>query len=77
MAGGVSSHVPENEHMGHDTLHGGMVGYDQRNWTLVTANTSSVTFSFLDQAFEGFPGSVVCAHLLGPRAVAPLTATHR
>ena len=65
--GGVSSHVPENEHMGHNTLHGGKVGYDQRNWTLVAANESSVTFSFLDQALEGFPGSV---HTLATYAVA-------
>lgn len=28
---GVTSHIPENEHGGEDTLHGGNVGYDQRN----------------------------------------------
>ena len=37
---GVTSHIPENDNMGHDTLHGGMVGYDQRNWTVVSANVS-------------------------------------
>jgi aldose 1-epimerase len=26
---GVTSHIPENEHNGADTLHGGTVGYDQ------------------------------------------------
>ena len=26
---GVTSHVPENEHNGADTLHGGFIGYDQ------------------------------------------------
>ncbi len=57
--GGVTSHIPENEHSGNDTLHGGIVGYDQRNWTVVQANDSSITFSFLDQAFEGFPGNII------------------
>ena len=56
---GVTSHVPENENMGHNTLHGGTVGYDQRNWTVVSHNTTTITFSFLDQAFEGFPGNVL------------------
>ncbi|KAL8833158.1 MAG: hypothetical protein Q9170_004460 [Blastenia crenularia] len=56
---GVTSHIPQNDNMGHDTLHGGRIGYDQRNWTVVSANASSVTFSLLDQAFEGFPGNVV------------------
>ena len=56
---GVTSHIPENENSGHDTLHGGTVGYDQRNWTVVEANTSSITFSLLDQGFEGFPGSII------------------
>lgn len=56
---GVSSHIPENEHMGADTLHGGNVGYDQRNWTIVEANSSTITFSLLDQGFEGFPGTII------------------
>ena len=56
---GVTSHIPENEHMGADTLHGGNVGYDQRNWTVVEANQSTVTFSLLDQGFEGFPGTII------------------
>ncbi|KAL8765842.1 MAG: hypothetical protein Q9209_007201 [Squamulea sp. 1 TL-2023] len=57
--GGVTSHTPANDNVGHDTLHGGKTGYDQRNWTVVSANTTTVTFSLLDQAFEGFPGSVI------------------
>ena len=56
---GVTSHIPENENDGHDTLHGGTVGYDQRNWTVVSANASSITFSLLDLAFEGFPGNII------------------
>jgi len=30
---GKTYHVPENEHDGVDTLHGGFTGYDMRNWT--------------------------------------------
>ncbi|MCJ1335137.1 hypothetical protein MMC09_000403 [Bachmanniomyces sp. S44760] len=56
---GVTSHIPENENMGHDTLHGGTTGYDQANFTVVSHNTSSITFSFLDQALGGFPGNVI------------------
>ncbi|KAL8665886.1 MAG: hypothetical protein Q9168_007601, partial [Polycauliona sp. 1 TL-2023] len=56
---GVTSHIPQNDNMGHDTLHGGNIGYDQRNWTVVSANSTSVTFSLLDQGFEGFPGNVM------------------
>ncbi|KAL8938448.1 MAG: hypothetical protein Q9216_003899 [Gyalolechia sp. 2 TL-2023] len=56
---GTTSHLPLNDNMGHDTLHGGQTGYDQRNWTVVAASSSSVTFSLLDEAFEGFPGTVV------------------
>lgn len=56
---GITSHIPENEHNGADTLHGGNVGYDQRNWTIVEANSSTITFSLLDQGFEGFPGTII------------------
>ncbi|KAI9811764.1 MAG: hypothetical protein M1827_005309 [Pycnora praestabilis] len=56
---GITSNIPENENAGHDTLHGGTVGYDQRNWTIAAQNTSSVTFMLMDTAFEGFPGTVV------------------
>ncbi|KAL8848378.1 MAG: hypothetical protein Q9221_006577 [Calogaya cf. arnoldii] len=56
---GVTSSIPQNDNEGHDTLHGGTIGYDQRNWTVVSANPSSITFSLLDQAFEGFPGNVI------------------
>jgi aldose 1-epimerase len=53
-------HVPTNEHDGLNTLHGGSTGYDARNWTVVQANTSSITFSLFDPSgFQGFPGSVV------------------
>jgi aldose 1-epimerase len=56
---GVKSHIPNNEHGGLNPLHGGTVGYDQRNWTVVSHTSDSITFSFLDKAYEGFPGSVM------------------
>ncbi|KAG9767709.1 aldose 1-epimerase [Exophiala dermatitidis] len=56
---GNTYHIPANENGGADTLHGGTVGYDQRNWTVVTSSNSSVTFSLLDTGFEGFPGTVL------------------
>lgn len=56
---GEEYHIPKNEHGGLNTLHGGDVGYDRRNWTVVSHNESTITFSLLDQAYEGFPGSVV------------------
>ena len=35
------------------------MGYDQRNWTVVSANESTITFSLVDSAYEGFPGTVI------------------
>ena len=40
-------------------LHGGTIGYDQRNWTMVGSNDTAITFMLLDDAFEGYPGRVV------------------
>ncbi|CAE6439999.1 unnamed protein product [Rhizoctonia solani] len=40
------------------TLHGGAVGWDRRNWTLVSSSPSSLTFEHFDPADEGFPGNV-------------------
>ena len=56
---GKKSHIVENEHHGEDTLHGGSVGYDQRNWTIASLSGNSVTFYLYDHAFEGFPGDVL------------------
>ena len=55
---GQTYHIPENENGGIDTLHGGNVGYDARNWSVVASNDSSVTFGLLDTGFENFPGTV-------------------
>lgn len=56
---GQTYHIPTNENGGLDTLHGGTVGYDQRNWTVIAYNDSSVSFQLLDVGLEGFPGSVL------------------
>lgn len=57
---GQSYQIPENENGGHDTLHGGTVGYDARNWTVTQSDTSSVTFGLYDpDGDQGFPGGVV------------------
>ncbi|KAJ5266916.1 hypothetical protein N7478_009724 [Penicillium angulare] len=56
---GSTYHIPENEHGGKDTLHGGFVGYDERNWTVTSYDKSSITFTLLDEAWQGFPGDVI------------------
>jgi aldose 1-epimerase len=56
---GTAYHIPENENGGRDTLHGGSVGYDMRNWTVTSHTDSAITFSLLDQGLENFPGDVI------------------
>ncbi|GKZ33185.1 hypothetical protein AbraIFM66950_002974 [Aspergillus brasiliensis] len=56
--GGTEYNIPKN-HDGLYTLHGGNVGYDQRNWSVAAYTSSSVTFALYDNATEGFPGDVV------------------
>ncbi|KAJ3480513.1 hypothetical protein NLI96_g8289 [Meripilus lineatus] len=51
-------HIPTNDHDGEDTLHGGIYGWDRRNWTIVHKSATSVTYGHLDAADEGFPGTV-------------------
>ncbi|KAH7914391.1 galactose mutarotase-like domain-containing protein, partial [Hygrophoropsis aurantiaca] len=52
-------HVPENENNGTDTLHGGLIGYDRRNWTVVEQTNNSVTFGLTDpNGDQGFPATV-------------------
>ncbi|KAG9124341.1 hypothetical protein FRC07_011978 [Ceratobasidium sp. 392] len=43
---------------GQDTLHGGKIGWDRRNWTFAGSTSSSVAFKHLDAGDEGFPGNV-------------------
>lgn len=63
---GVTSKISNNDHDGLNTLHGGTIGYDAREWKVVSANASAVTFSLMDYGFEGFPGNVVRTSLLNP-----------
>ncbi|KAJ8481383.1 hypothetical protein ONZ51_g6041 [Trametes cubensis] len=51
-------HIPTNDHDGQDTLHGGIYGWDRRNWTIVQKSKTSVTYLHIDDADEGFPGTV-------------------
>lgn len=43
---------------GLDTLHGGIYGWDRRNWTIVERTVTSVIYKHIDSADEGFPGDV-------------------
>jgi aldose 1-epimerase len=53
--GSQEFHIPENDNKGLDTLHGGFIGYDARNWTVTASSSDSVTFTLLDPAdFQGF-----------------------
>lgn len=52
-------YVPKNENNGTNTLHGGNIGYDQRNWTVISYNESSITFMLEDVGYEDFPGNVI------------------
>ncbi|EEQ84106.1 aldose 1-epimerase [Blastomyces dermatitidis ER-3] len=56
---GVKYPITKNENNDTQTLHGGVVGYDQRPWTVVNHTETSITFSLLDTGFEGFPGDVI------------------
>ncbi|PAV15549.1 galactose mutarotase [Pyrrhoderma noxium] len=51
-------HIPTNDHDGQDTLHGGIYGWDRRNWTIVEKSRERVTYKHIDTADEGFPGNV-------------------
>ena len=60
---GETYHVPPNENVGkpgEDALHGGLRGWDWRNWTVTAHTTDSITFSIVDpDGAEGFPGEVI------------------
>jgi aldose 1-epimerase len=56
---GDTYHIPENDKSGKDTLHGGFIGYDMRNWTVTAHSQSSITFTLFDEGFENFPGDVI------------------
>ncbi|KAJ7068416.1 galactose mutarotase-like domain-containing protein [Mycena amicta] len=60
---GKKFQIVENEHNGTDTLHGGLIGYDQRPWKVVKQTKNSVAFTLVDPNADfdsqGFPGTVV------------------
>lgn len=63
---GVTYNVTPNENPtpeapeGADTLHGGLDGWDWRNFTVESYTTNSITFSIVDpDGKEGFPGEVI------------------
>lgn len=56
---GVTYDIPKNEADDTQTLHGGKIGYDQRNWTVTSHTSNSITFTLMDTGFEGFPGDVI------------------
>ncbi|KAL6716036.1 hypothetical protein ACLMJK_006998 [Lecanora helva] len=56
---GQTSHVTENENNKADSLHGGIIGYDQRNWTVISHNETSITFMLDDNGYESHPGRVI------------------
>lgn len=63
---GETYHITPNENPtpeapeGADTLHGGLDGWDWRNFTVESVSENSITFSIFDpDGKEGFPGDVV------------------
>ncbi|KAF8198532.1 galactose mutarotase-like protein [Pholiota molesta] len=51
-------HIPTNDANGQVTLHGGILGWDRRHWTIVAKTPTSVTYKHVDKADERFPGTV-------------------
>ncbi|EEB90761.1 hypothetical protein MPER_10990, partial [Moniliophthora perniciosa FA553] len=51
-------HIPTNDHNGQVTLHGGIYGWDRRNWTIVSRSSTSVTYQHIDDGDENWPGKV-------------------
>jgi aldose 1-epimerase len=47
-----------NSYAGAFAAHGGEIGWDRRDWTLVSSTSRSLTFQHFDPADEGFPGNV-------------------
>ncbi|KAF2720893.1 aldose 1-epimerase [Polychaeton citri CBS 116435] len=67
---GQTYDIPKNEHNGTNPLHGGFIGYDQRNWTVASYTGNSITFTLYDEAYQGFPGDVlnIATYTLGDDA---------
>ncbi|TXT11241.1 hypothetical protein VHUM_01992 [Vanrija humicola] len=56
---GETYQVTNNDHDGQNALHGGVRGYDARDWAVEAQTPTSVTFALADDGFEGFPGKVL------------------
>ncbi|KAL1725027.1 galactose mutarotase-like domain-containing protein [Schizophyllum commune] len=57
---GEKYQVPENEHDGTNSLHGGDKGFDTHVWSIVDNGTDFVSFATVDPAGnQGFPGTVI------------------
>ena len=60
---GETYNITPNEQVGMpgaDALHGGLRGWDWRNWTVTSHTTDSITFSLVDpDGDQGFPGEVI------------------
>ncbi|KAH6906004.1 galactose-1-epimerase [Coprinopsis sp. MPI-PUGE-AT-0042] len=50
--------IPRNDRDGQVSLHGGEIGWDRRNWTLVERSRTSLTYKHIDNGDQGFPGVV-------------------
>ncbi|KXN83299.1 Aldose 1-epimerase, partial [Leucoagaricus sp. SymC.cos] len=50
--------IPTNDHNGEVTLHSSIYGWDRKNWTVFDRTPTSVTYKYVDDPGEGFPGSV-------------------
>lgn len=49
-------HIPTNGQSA--ALHGGILGWDRRNWTILDSSPTHVSYMHFDPANEGFPGNV-------------------
>ncbi|KAF8603117.1 galactose mutarotase-like protein [Ceratobasidium sp. AG-I] len=68
-------HIFKNDHGGQNTLHGGEIGWDRRNWTFAGATANSVSFIHFDPADEGFPGNVTHSLSAGGKYDVTVAAT--
>ncbi|KAJ2912597.1 hypothetical protein MD484_g7813, partial [Candolleomyces efflorescens] len=50
--------IPTNAHNGQVTLHGGIIGWDRRNWTVERRSRTSITYKHIDAGDENWPGTV-------------------
>ena len=50
---------------GENNLHGGVIGFDKRVWSLKSANANSITFTLISEdGDQGFPGEVIAEYTI-------------